>query len=300
MDIVVIDRKTGTRIKEVVAGESLLQWSCRTFLGRVIMEAIGSRKMLSTLMGFYQNSTFSKKQIHRFVETMEIKLDEAERPKVSDYKSFNDFFSRKLNPGARTMDANDSVVISPADGRVLAYPKLEEYQMLQIKGKSFSIMELLADSTDANIFKNGCCVVVRLNPSDYHRFHFPVTCIPGKHKEIKGRYYSVNPVSLMYVDEVYCKNVRHICYLKGGKLGRFAMVEVGASLVGSVVQTYQPDSQVKKGEEKGFFQFGGSTVIMLFQPGHIILDADLIANTMDGYETLLKMGDSIGKVIDAK
>lgn len=300
MDIIVIDRKTDTKLKENVAGESFLQWSCRTFLGRTFMEVIGSRKLLSTLMGFYQNSALSKNQIHKFVETMEINLDEAERSQASDYKSFNDFFSRKLRPGVRTMDANDTVVVSPADGRVLAYQNLEEYQMLQIKGKPFSIKELLADSSTATLFKNGCCVVVRLNPSDYHRFHFPVTCIPARHKEISGRYFSVNPISLKCVDNVYCKNMRHISYLNNGKSGLIAMVEVGAAMVGSVMQTYQPDSQVKKGAEKGFFQFGGSTVILLFQPDHIILDADLIANTREGYETLVKMGESIGKVKDVE
>jgi len=264
------------------------------------MDMVGSRKMLSSLMGFYQSSPLSKSQIHRFVETMGINMEEAEWSRVSDYKSFNDFFSRKLKPGARVTDANDEVVISPADGRILAYQNLKEYQMLQIKGKTFSVKELLVDSALAALFKNGSCIVVRLNPSDYHRFHFPVTCTPERHKEIKGRYYSVNPMSLMCVDKVYCKNVRQISILKSVKHGMIAMVEVGAAMVGSVKQTYKPDSEVKKGEEKGFFQFGGSTVILLFQPDRITLDSDLVENTVSGHETLVKMGESIGKAKDVE
>lgn len=298
MKIMLIDRRTGAKIEEVIAGESFIKWSCQSILGKLFMDMIGSKKFLSLLMGHYQNSRYSKSQIHKFVKKMDINLEEAERSMISEYKTFNDFFTRKLKPGVRSINAADDVVISPADGRVLAYQNLREYQMLQVKGKYFSIKELLADPVSAEQFKNGSCIVVRLNPSDYHRFHFPISCIPKAHQVIAGQYYSVNPMSLECVDKVYCKNVRHISYLKNGKHGIIGVVEVGATMVGSVVQTYDPDCEAKKGEEKGYFQFGGSTVILLFQPNQITLDADLIVNTMNGFETLIRMGEAIGKIKD--
>ncbi len=300
MSIVIVDRRTGEKIEEVVAGESFLKWSCQTKVGRSFMKLVGSKRNLSLLMGCYQSSRLSKGQINSFVKKMEINMEEAERSKISEYKSFNDFFTRKLKPGTRFIDKAEDVVISPVDGRILAYQNLQEYQMLQVKGKYFSIKELLADAANAEQFKNGSCIVARLNPADYHRFHFPITCIPGKYQVIEGRYYSVNPMSLESVDEVYCKNVRHISFLMGEEFGTMYMVEVGATMVGSVVQTYEPGFLVKKGEEKGCFQFGGSTVILLFKPDQITLDADLIVNTKNGFETLVKMGESIGKIKDVE
>lgn len=295
MSIIVVDRKTGAKVKEVVAGESFLKWSCESALGRIVMDKFGSRRITSSLMGHYQNASVSRRGISGFVQQMEIDMEEAERPGVSDYHSFNDFFARKLKPEARVIDAGENVVASPVDGRILAYQNLEAYQVLQVKGKYFSIKDLLGDATEAKKFENGSCIVARLNPSDYHRFHFPVACVPSKHQVIHGRYYSVNPLSLARVDEVYCKNVRHITYLMNEVNGRIAMIEVGATLVGSVVQTYQADHFVKKGGEKGFFQFGGSTVILLFQPGRIRLDEDLVDNTIVGFETLVQMGEPVGK-----
>ncbi len=299
MSIILIDRSTGAKIEEIIVGESFLKWSCQSSLGRLFMDMIGSKKLMSLLMGHYQNSRFSKSQIHKFVKKMNINLEEAERSMISEYRSFNDFFTRKLKPGVRFIKAANDVVISPADGRILAYQNLQEYQMLQVKGKYFSIKKLLQDPVNAEEFKNGSCIVVRLNPSDYHRFHFPITCIPEAHQVIDGQYYSVNPMSLECVDKVYCKNVRHISYLRNGKQGIIGMVEVGAAMVGSVVQTYDPDCEAKKGEEKGYFQFGGSTVILLFQPNQITLDADLVVNTLNGFETLVRMGEAIGTIKDA-
>ncbi|MDW7671310.1 MAG: archaetidylserine decarboxylase [Bacillota bacterium] len=287
-------RETGQLMEEPVAGEKMLRWSCETPAGRTFTGLLGSRKILSVLVGFYQNSRFSRRRLNNFIQEMEINLEEADREKPEMYHSFNDFFARRLKPGARIISANPDRLISPADGRILAYQSVNPGQLWQIKGKSFSLAELLRDSETAKRYKNGCAVIIRLNPSDYHRFHFPVDGIPHEPVVAKGRYFSVNPLSLMMTDRVYCRNKRHLTTIDSLDFGQMVMVEVGAALVGSIVQTFLPEAPVMRGTEKGYFQFGGSTVLLLIQPGQVELDLDLLNNTEEGYETLIKMGEGIG------
>jgi phosphatidylserine decarboxylase len=287
-------RDTGQLMEEPVAGDHFLRWSCETAVGRAFTGLLGSRKFLSVLVGIYQNSRFSQRQLKDFIQEMKINLEEADREKPEMYHSFNDFFTRRLKPGTRIITANPDRLISPADGRVLAYQSINPDQVLQVKGKSFSLAELLRDPETAQRFNNGCAVIIRLNPSDYHRFHFPVDGIPREPVAVKGRYFSVNPLSLMITDRVYCRNKRHLTTIDSLDFGHMIMVEVGAALVGSIVQTFLPDASVMRGTEKGYFQFGGSTVLLLMEPGQVELDMDILHNTEEGYETLIKMGEGIG------
>jgi phosphatidylserine decarboxylase len=138
--------------------------------------------------------------------------------------------------------------------------------------------------------------VLRLCPSDYHRFHFPVGGKVGITKTISGLLHSVSPYALEQKIPVYCLNKRTICELESDSFGKVLIMEVGAMFVGSIVQTYRAGSTVKKGDEKGFFKFGGSTTLFFFEKNAMVFDVDLVKNTKDGFETYVKMGEGIGKL----
>ena len=137
------------------------------------------------------------------------------------------------------------------------------------------------------------CIIIRLAPVDYHRFHFPVSGNVSPNKKIEGDYYSVNPFALRKKAEIFWLNKREYTILSNPLFGDVIMAEVGATMVGSIVQTFK-GSSVNKGEEKGYFKFGGSTVVLLFEKSKIHIDEDLLINTAKGYETTVKMGERIG------
>jgi len=288
-----INRQTGEKEKEIIASEKMLDWAYGKKSGGFFMELLGKYKGLSWLYGAVQKATFTKLKIKPFIDQLRINMDEALLEKPEEYSSFNDFFTRQLKPGSRMIDKNPTTVVSPADGRILVYPIIENGQLIQVKGKTSSISAILGSDELADPFVGGSAAVIRLAPSDYHRFHFPVDGIPVKASLIKGNYYSVNPCALKKVEHVYSQNKRMVTMIHSFKLGKIGMVEVGATMVGSIVQTYYPGAPVSKGTEKGYFQFGGSTVLLLFRPGTIRWHSDLIENTERGLETLVKMGESI-------
>ena len=137
-------------------------------------------------------------------------------------------------------------------------------------------------------------LISRLCPSDYHRFHFPVSGIPGEARLIKGSLYSVSPVALRRNLKYLVQNKRYVTLMEAPEFGTVAIIEVGATNVGSVVQSYIPGRAVVKGEEKGMFAFGGSCVITLFAEGRIMFDADLVAQSLNHIETYARMGDQLG------
>ncbi|SFI08412.1 phosphatidylserine decarboxylase [Tindallia magadiensis] len=288
-----IDRSTGRKEKEMVAGEPSLRWAYETKLGRLTVEMIGKSKAMSSLYGFVQKRRFTRKKIAPFVEMMKIDMTEAILEKPEEYSDFNDFFVRQLKPSSRIIDPDPLSLVSPSDGRILVYPSLKADQLIQVKGKNNSIKSLLGNSNLSQYYLGGAAAVIRLAPCDYHRFHFPVNGVPGESRSIKGYYYSVNPYALKKVDEVYCRNKRMITEIHIAGKEKLAMIEVGATMVGSIVQTYYQRMPVNKGSEKGYFQFGGSTIILLTGANTIEWHEDLIENTQSGYETFIKMGEAI-------
>lgn len=293
MDIYFIDRKTGKRIKETVAGGRLLNWCYGTGLGKSALELLVKRKLFSSLMGAYMELPISKSRITSFVEELQLDMKEADRDH-HEYKSFNDFFARRLKAEARQIDANSDSLISPADGRVLAYEKIDIEQLIQVKGFVYSLAELFQDEALARAYQGGVCIVVRLCPADYHRFHFPVDGKAEKSIAIKGQYYSVSPIALGRVANIYCRNKREYTLFKTETFGDMVLMEVGATGVGSIVQTYEVGASVKKGDEKGYFKFGGSTTILFAKKGVLKVDGDILKNTEAGIETKVLMGERIG------
>jgi phosphatidylserine decarboxylase len=298
MDIYYIDRKTGEKKKEIVAGEAYIKWIYKTRSGSFLLESVFKRKLFSLLYGYLQDLSLSKKKISSFIKDLDIDMSESEE-EPEQYKTFNAFFARRLKKDARPVSSLREHLISPADGRLLAYEKIDIEQMIQVKGQEYSLEELFQNRKLAREYQQGVCIVIRLCPCDYHRFHFPDSGIPGKVIKIKGHYYSVNPIALKQIKKVYCQNKREITLFHSEQFGKMTLIEVGATCVGSIVQTYEPEKPVKKGQEKGYFKFGGSTIIMFIKEGIIQVDEDLLQNSLEGLETKVNMGESHAKTKDS-
>ena len=160
---------------------------------------------------------------------------------------------------------------------------------------NFNLVELVGSDRVISDFYGGTMIIVRLNPADYHRFHFPDSGIPGKTKEIRGSYYSVNTGVLDRINNIYIKNKRTVTEFTSDNFGEMLYLEIGATFVGTIVQTFKQGQRVEKGEEKGYFKFGGATVIIFLQKDKFVPDDDIRKYTAQGIETLIKMGDSLGR-----
>ena len=289
-----IDRRTGELQEETIAGLKYLKWLYTTQTGRFVLATLVRRKLFSAFYGKLQDTEFSRRKIPKFITELQIDLSEAKIEDPSGYRTFNDFFSRQLKPEARPIAAAPNLLISPADGRVLAWDNIDKDRLIQVKGMSYTLADLLQDPQRAIEYHQGTCLVIRLSPADYHRFHFPDSGVPEKSQLIKGCYYSVNPLALAQIPRLYCANKRELTLFHSDNFGEMLLIEVGATCVGSIVQTYTPSQLVAKGSEKGYFKFGGSTVIMLLKKGIVRIDPDLLANTAKGLETRVLMGERIG------
>lgn len=284
-----IERATGKVKIEKVAKEGWLYWLYNNPVGELSLNAIVKRKFVSEWYGERMDSPDSKGKIAGFVKEYNIDLSISEK---QEFYSFNDFFTRKLKANARKIDTNKNVLISPADGKLLAYSNIENQDFI-VKGYRFNIYEYLQNDSLADLYKDGGLIIVRLCPTDYHRYHFPVKGTVIYEQNINGDYYSVSPIALKKKIEILCQNKREYSEIKTNGFGNIIMSEVGATMVGSMVKTYN-NNNIEKAEEKGYFKFGGSTVILFFKKNQIVMDKDLLLNTKNGLETELVMGNKIG------
>jgi phosphatidylserine decarboxylase len=249
---------------EKVAGGGFIKALYGTKAGKLGLELLVKRKVYSSITGVYCDLKMSSRLIRNFADNYGIDMSEC-CDGIDSFKSFNDFFTRKLKNEARPFDPGPSNLLSPGDGRLLAWEVIDIERLIQVKGSFYSLKELLNNDALAEKYKGGTLIILRLCPIDYHRFHFIDSGTCSESVRIKGSYYSVNPRALKSIPEVFCRNKREYSILKSDNLGDVLYVEVGATSVGSIVQTYTPDKPLKKGDEKGFFKFGGSTVIMLLE-----------------------------------
>ena len=217
-------------------------------------------------------------------------MSEVLRP-VEQFKNFNEFFYRQLTPNARPCSAPEEpkIVVSPADCRSVVFDRMDDATNIWVKGREFSVERLLGDAypEDAKRYKNGGLAVFRLAPQDYHRFHIPVDGVMGTPKTIEGEYYTVNPMAIRSALDVYGENVRVLVPIDSVAHGRVMVICVGAMMVGSTVITRKPGEKVARGEELGYFKFGGSTLLVLFEEGAISFDSDLVENSKGPLETLV-------------
>ncbi|HNX03908.1 MAG TPA: phosphatidylserine decarboxylase [Opitutales bacterium] len=288
------DRYQGRVVEEAVYGEAWLRFVYGNPLGRMTRFAAVKRAWFSLLFGLWMDSKWSAGWIGSFVRKYDIDLTQFEPPQSGEWKNFNEFFARRITPGARPVDADPRAVVFPADGRHTVYPDGADLSGLVVKGRAFSLSELLGGAETAQRFEGGALVVSRLCPTDYHRFHFPVAGTPSASIRLPGPLDSVSPVAIAAGARSLVANKRELTLLDTEKAGKVALVEVGAACVGKIVQNYAPNRPVAKGAEKGRFLFGGSTVISVFEPGRIVFAEDLLANSAKGIETYARMGDRLG------
>ncbi len=283
-----VERSSGIVKTEQIYGESWLRWLYNNPVGELSLYAIVKRKLISDWYGTQMNSPESTNRISAFISKYHINKKEF---KKQDFTSFNDFFSRKLKASARPIDTNNTVVISPADGKILAYSDISEQDFI-VKGYRFNLLQFFNDSALAKQYQNGSLMIIRLCPTDYHRFHFPVNGRVILNHQIKGPLFSVSPIALRKKVEIICRNKREYTQIESKNFGALTMAEVGATMVGSIIQTYKT-VQIKKGQEKGYFLFGGSTIVLFFEKDKIQIDSDILINTQKQLETEVKMGERI-------
>lgn len=284
-----IDRESGEVKTENVYGEKWLDWLYHNPVGEATLWTIAKRKIVTSLYGDQMEKPASADKIMPFVKEYDVDLSIAQK---QNFTSFNDFFIRKLKPEARPIVADSLAVASPADGKILAYENIKNADFY-IKGFRFNVNSFLNNPELAKKYEDGAMIVFRLAPPDYHRYHFPVSgTTASSNIKINGDYYSVNPLALRKKAEIFWLNKREYGVIQTPLFGNVVMVEVGATMVGSMIQTYS-GTTVKKGQEKGYFKFGGSTVVLLFEKDQIKIDADLLTNTANSLETTIKMGEQI-------
>lgn len=294
--IQIVDRQSKEKYLETPYGVSFLEflYEKKGFFNQLLCFLSARFFLLSEIVGFYYKLPISKCRIRPFVKRFSIREEEFES-KISNFSSFNDFFTRKLKKGARPITEGEKVVVAPADGKVFVIPDLEQCDGFYVKGKKFSLPDFFQDDSLAKRYKDGSLCIVRLSPEDYHRFHFPFSCAPGKPKLINGALFSVNPIAVKKNIAIFSQNKRVLTLLTKEKLF-VAMVEVGATNVGSIKETFLPGREYQKGEEKGYFALGGSSVLLFFEKGAIVFDEDLLAFSKEKFETKVKMGESLGRL----
>jgi phosphatidylserine decarboxylase len=278
---------------EAIYGEKWLRFTYGNPAGRFFLWLLVRRAVFSAWYGRKMNRRRSALQVIPFIARYGLDVDEFAKS-AFDYRTFNEFFYRALKPAARPVAPGDRVAVFPADGRHLAFPDVDAAAGFYVKGEKFTLAQLLGDGGLAEKFAGGAMLISRLCPVDYHRFHFPVAGVPGDPRLINGWLYSVSPVALRRNIGYLVANKREITLTDSPAFGAVAMIEVGATNVGSIRQTFLPGRAVEKGAEKGLFAFGGSCVITLFGRGRIRFDEDVVTQSGANVETYARMGDRLG------
>lgn len=286
------NRQTGAIEYENAYKSSGLKYLYHSNLGKALTHSILVKRGISKLYGRYMNSAKSIKKIPEFIQHYHINTDEIKRP-LDSFVSFNDFFIRELTATARPIDTTPEHLISPADSRLFVFD-LAGTPSLPVKGYWYNINELVKDQKIAEEYKDGWCYIYRLAPNDYHRYAYLDNGTQEKVIQINGILHSVNPIALKATKNVMAKNYREITLLHTENFGTVAHIEVGALFVGKIIQRENGAYSFKRGEEKGYFEFGGSTVIQLFKKDAIQPDQDLLHYSAQGIETVVKLGEKTG------
>jgi len=304
--ILVHNRETGKLEEEKIPHYiyTSLRIMYSTISGRFAVEGSQVKKLLHHLSAAQGRKYDTKKSVHEiqpFIDFHNLNVNEMLEP-LDHYQNFNEFFYRKLKPSARPVASpkDAHVVVSPADCRLNVFQSLDSATKLWIKGKNFTLKNLVHD--DALVTKyTGCSLVIaRLAPQDYHRFHLPIDCEVGPSVKVDGALFTVNPIAIREHVDVYTENKRIITTLRSPIFGDVLFIAVGATMVGSILLTSHEGQNASKGDEHGYFAFGGSTVLLLFRQGTITFDPDLLVNSGKSLETLVKVRTQIGVATNKK
>lgn len=288
--ITFFNRHTGKLDTEAVYGEGFLRFVYENPLGKVALHMLVKRAAFSQWYGWRMDQPKSAAKIAPFIAQYGLDANEFAEP-ASSFGSFNDFFYRKLKPSARPVDSDPRSIVFPADGRHLLIENIAACDEFFIKGTRFDLAALLGDAALAQKFAHGSMLISRLCPVDYHRFHFPCDGTPDEPELLNGPLYSVSPIALKQLPSILWENKRCLTRIATPTLGEVLFLEVGATCVGSIIHTSTPNAPIRKGDEKGYFRFGGSCVITIFEPGRLAWDADLIEHGKAGREVYARVGE---------
>lgn len=277
----------GKKVSNITNQDKLLSFLYTNILGRMLLKPL-IQPQVSTLAGRYLSSALSKWLIPKFIERNEIDMDIYEE---CDYSSFNDFFTRKIKPDCRPVPEDLDVLISPCDCLATVYP-IQENTTFSIKNTEYTLRSLLRSPRLAKRFRGGYAYVLRLTVEDYHRYLYSVSGKQSKNYHIDGTFHTVNPIANDYLP-IYKENTREYTVIRSKEFGDVLQMEVGALLVGKI-SNHKQSTVVTRGEEKGFFEYGGSTIVVLTQKGRVTPRSDLLTNSKNGYETKVLQAHPLG------
>lgn len=265
-----------------------LKFLYKNSFGRIILKVI-TLPFVSSLVGAYMNSGLSKGRIDKFIMTNGINMEDYEK---AEFKSFNEFFTRKIKAEKRPFPKEKSVLFSPCDGKLSAY-KISKDTVLPVKGSSYTISQLLDNPDLAKEYEGGSCLVFRLAVDDYHRYCYIDDGTKTDNVKIKGKLHTVQPIALNMMP-VFVQNSREYTVLHTENFGDVVQVEVGALCVGKI-KNHHGSGKITAGQEKGMFLFGGSTIILLIHKDEAEIQQEFFKNTENSLETIVKMGEPIGR-----
>ena len=297
-DITFWHRAHGQMETEKVYGDQFIRFLYQSELGKQL-GGVFANAPFSKTYGFFQSLPLSHRKVRPFIEKFQIEIEQYEpgTREASDvrdsYATFNEFFIRKFRLGQRSFVPQPHRMPAFAEARYVGYPTVGPEIRFPVKGKYLSAAGLLGDSEIAKPFEGGPLMVARLCPVDYHRYHYPDSGKVIDHFPVHGRYDSVNPLALKLKNDIFIANERQVTLLDTENFGRLAYIEVGAICVGKIVQTHRWSKPFLRGEEKGYFLFGGSTVVLLGEKGAWSPSADMVKNTAQGIETYIQLGDEV-------
>ena len=289
MSISYYNRQTRRTEEERVLGDSMLRLAYLSPIRGMLRWPLFACSTFSRMMGWYCDSALSRRKIQATIDSLGIQMEQFLVPE-GGFSSFNEFFARHIRPEYRPI-APDGLC-SPADARLTLYPHLSGGTCIPVKGASYTLEELVQDAELASRFHDGALAVFRLCPADYHRYHFPASGRLVRHWRLPGGYHSVNPIALEQGFKVFTTNVREISLLELDSFGEALYIEVGAFGVASIKQTFD-GTEFRRGDEKGYFAFGGSTVILVLKKGAAVFDQDILEHSAQNIETLVRMGEHI-------
>jgi phosphatidylserine decarboxylase len=298
VDIKYINRKKNNQLEnETVYGEKWVRWCYESGTGKKLQKLIGL-PVISRMYGHLQDGIASQGKVLPFIEKFNINMDEfvLENNEAGGvpYSSFNNFFIRKFKEGRRNFPEENHKMGACAEARYFAWDKITPELKVPVKGVDLLPEEIIDHPEYSNMFQEGPLMIARLCPVDYHRFHYP------DDGELVDRYkrgselQSVNPLALKYKSDIFLKNERMVSILKTKNFGHLAYVEVGAVMVGKIVQSAK-GKNFQRGDEKGYFLFGGSTVIVIGEKGKWSPSEDILNNTAHNLETYITLGDEVAK-----
>lgn len=277
----------GKKVSNITNQDKLLSFLYTNIFGRMLLKPL-IQPQVSKLAGRYLSSALSKWLIPKFIERNEIDMDIYEE---CDYSSFNDFFTRKIKPDCRPVPEDLDVLISPCDCLATVYP-IQENTTFSIKNTEYTLRSLLRSPRLAKRFRGGYAYVLRLTVEDYHRYLYSVSGKQSKNYHIDGTFHTVNPIANDYLP-IYKENTREYTVIRSKEFGDVLQMEVGALLVGKI-SNHKQSTVVIRGEEKGFFEYGGSTIVVLTQKGRVTPRSDLLTNSKNGYETKVLQAHPLG------